>query len=106
MTPEDPPERSPAARGGRPVSEELRPYVTRSDAEMIDATADELQGARAVPRPAFRAELRARLAELDQKGSFGWRPRNLKATVGGFAVSGIALMVVAAIGVAGSGPLA
>ncbi len=90
----------------RPVSEELRPYVTRSDAEMIDATADELQQARAVPRPAFRAELKAQLIELDQRGSFGWRPRNLKATVGAYAVCGIALLIIAAVGVAGTGPLA
>lgn len=89
----------------RPVSDELRPYVNRADAEMIDETADELQRARAVPRPAFRAELKARLVDLDRKGSLGWRPRNLKVTVGAYAVCGIALLIVAAIGVAGSGPL-
>ena len=90
----------------RPVSDELRPYVSRSEAETIDATADELREARAVPSPAFRAELKARLVELDRRGSFAWRPRNLKTTVGAFAVGGVALLVLAAVGVAGTGPLA
>ncbi len=92
-------------RSRRPISDELRPYVNRADAEMIDATADDLQEARAVPRPAFRAELKARLVDLGEKGSFGWRPRNLKTAIGAYAVCGLALLIVAAVGVAGSGPL-
>jgi len=99
--PEDP----RPARRARPVSDELRPYVTRADAAAIDETADRLREARAVPSPAFRAELKSRLVELDGRGTFGWRPKNLKATVAAYALSGSALLAVAAIGVAGSGPL-
>lgn len=99
----DPP--SPGGSKARPISDELRPYVNRDDAPLVDAAAERLREGRAVPRPAFRSELKARLVDLDRSASTGWRPKRLKATVAAYGASGLVLMVIAAAGVAGTGPL-
>jgi hypothetical protein len=87
------------------VSDELRPYVDRSEAESIDQVAARLERERPRPRPAFRSELRAR---LDRRASERpvWRPRRLRVLVGAYLGSGLLLMGIAAIGLAGVGPLA
>jgi hypothetical protein len=87
-------------RGG--ISRELRPYVDRGEADAIDRIADRLQAERPVPRAAFRADLKARLASAPTS----WRPRRLRLTVTAYLVVGLLLLAVAALGLADAGPLA
>jgi IS5 family transposase len=88
------------------MSDELRPYVDRSEAEAIDRIAERLLAERPAPRAAFRAALNARLLELAGSRGTAWRPRRLRALVAAYAGSGVALLAIAAIGLAGVGPLA
>ena len=86
------------------ISDELRPYVDRSQAEAIDEVGRRLESERPVPRAGFRAELRAHLAEHGRRPAT-WRPRRLGLAIAGYAGSGLVLLVVAAVGLAGAGPL-
>ncbi|MDP9244981.1 MAG: hypothetical protein M3O77_07840 [Chloroflexota bacterium] len=88
-------------RGG--ISDELRPYVDRAEADEIDRVAQRLSE-RPIPAAPFRARLRAQLAERAIEPA-GWRPRRLGLLVTAYAGSGLALLAVAAIGLAGTGPL-
>lgn len=60
-----------------------------------------LEAARPVPRAGFRAELRQ---ELLQRAPM--RPPRLRLLIAAYAGSGSALLLIAAIGIAGAGPLA
>jgi hypothetical protein len=93
----------PAAHGN--VSDELRPYVDHDEAAGIDRIAERLRTQRPFPRAAFRAELRAHLRG-QASARPAWRPRHLRRLVVAYAGSGVALLAVAAIGLAGAGPLA
>jgi hypothetical protein len=70
----------------------------------LDAIAARLESERPVPRAAFRGDLRRRLVarpagrRLSRRGAL--------ALVTAYASSGLALLAIAAIGVAGAGPLA
>jgi hypothetical protein len=88
------------------ISDELRPYVDRSETDAIDQIGERLLAERPAPRAAFRAALHARLVELAGSRPTAWRPRRLRALVAAYAGSGVALLAVAAIGLAGVGPLA
>jgi hypothetical protein len=96
---------APRPRSGRRISHELRPYVDSADAERVDEIADRLIERRPRPRPAFRSELRAQLTQAEARGYGGWRPKNLRAAILAFSASGVALLTIAAVGVAGAGPL-
>ena len=63
-----------------------------------------LRDERPLPRPAFRGELRRHLMKLGQSGV--GRPKRLRFLILTYASSGAALLVIAAAGVAGAGPLA
>jgi len=81
-----------------------RPDEQRRDRELAQRLADE----RPIPDPGFRAALRHALAERSvvtspRRGEVGRRARRL---VAAYATSGLALIAVAAAGVAGLGPLA
>jgi hypothetical protein len=82
-----------AALGAEPEAE--RPGLV--------ALADRLGDQRPVPSAGFRATLRRRL--LDQ-GPGERRPARIRLLVGAYAGSGSLLLAVAAIGLAGAGPLA
>ena len=97
-------ERDTSHRDG--ISDELRPYVDRSEAEGIDLIGERLLAERPAPRAAFRAALHAHLAELVGSRRIAWRPRRLRALVAAYAGSGAVLLAIAAIGLAGAGPLA
>jgi hypothetical protein len=86
------------------ISNELRPYVDRGEQEAIDAIGERLTRARPVPRAGFRAALRARLGELGETKP-AWRPRRLRVLVTAYAGSGLVLLLVAAVGLSGAGPL-
>jgi hypothetical protein len=99
-------EREPDINPRKRISDELRPYVDLSEAEAIDRTGERLFSERPVPRAAFRAELRAHLGEELGSARSAWRPRRLRVLVSAYAGSGLVLLLVAAIGLAGAGPLA
>jgi hypothetical protein len=63
-------------------------------------TARMLEQARPVPRPAFRGELARRLRPRSD------RPQRLRLLIGAYASSGVVLLLVVAVGLAGIGPLA
>jgi hypothetical protein len=86
------------------ISEELRPYVDAHETRGINALGEWLLEAKPVPRAGFRAELNAHLREQTQAPP-AWRPQRLGRLVAAYAGSGVLLMVVAAIGLAGAGPL-
>jgi hypothetical protein len=70
----------------------------------LDAIADRLRRARAVPRAGFRAAVRSRLlAAQAERPVPRRRGRLLIAAYGG---AGAALLAIAALGAAGAGPLA
>ncbi len=91
-----------AARFG--IWAELRPYVDRGEMAEIDALGDHLEADKPIPRAGFRAQLRARLIEL--RDSAPIRPARFKVMVGAYGAAGILMLAVAALGIAGSGPLA
>jgi hypothetical protein len=84
---------------------ELRPYVDRAEAEALSDLGDRLEGERPVPRAGFRAELNARLRELEEQRPVAWRPRNLGRLVAGYCGAGSLLLAIAALGLGGAGPL-
>lgn len=86
------------------ISVELGPHVEAEEADDIDAVAERLLAVHPLPRPAFRACLRARLSELE--GHPAWPQARLRAHVAAYAGSGSFLLAVAALGLAGIGPLA
>lgn len=88
----------------RRPSDELRDYLDREDADAVDALATRLEAERPTPRAGFRAELRARLLH-QAPGQTGWRPRRLRLLVASYVGSGLTLLLVAAVGLAGAGPL-
>jgi hypothetical protein len=63
--------------------------------------AERLERERPIPRPAFRGELRRRLLVAP-----GQPRQRIRLLIGAYATSGLALLLVGALGVAGSGPLA
>lgn len=72
--------------------------------EELDGLADRLRGERPVPRAGFRAELRSRLVEARARRR---APRGrIRLLIAAYAGSGAVLLLVAAFGVAGAGPLA
>ena len=87
------------------ISRELQPYVDRHEAELVDRLGERLIEERAVPPPRFRAQLHARLAALAATpGAMG--PRRLGLVVAANIGAGLGLLGVAALGLAGVGPLA
>jgi hypothetical protein len=87
------------------VSDQLRPYVDRGEAEAIDRIADRLERSVPAPPPGFRAELRSRLATEPRRHAT-WRPRRLRLLAAVYACSGLALLAIGALGVGGAGPFA
>ena len=57
---------------------------------------------RPLPRPAFRGDLRRELAAVEAKQR--WQPPRLRLAILAYSLSGIALLALAAAGVAGLGP--
>ena len=68
----------------------------------LDPVARRLEGERRVPAPGFRGELRRRLLASEATEV---PPRRLRLLVAAYAGSGTLLFAIAAIGLAGVGPL-
>jgi hypothetical protein len=64
----------------------------------------QLTSARPLPAPNFRGELRRRLAGAQASGAVA--PRRVRALAASYALSGLLLLAVATVGVAGGGPFA
>jgi hypothetical protein len=75
-----------------------------SNDERSDRIVARLETERPIPRAAFRGELRRTLlAGAEQRPT---APARLRLIIAAFASSGTALLAIAAIGLAGVGPLA
>jgi hypothetical protein len=95
---------SPANSDRSFSAEELRPYVDRAEIAETEAAAARLIAERPLPRAAFRSQLRAGLIESGADRP-AWRPRRLRVLVWSYVSSGAGLLAVAAVGLAGLGPL-
>jgi hypothetical protein len=80
----------------------LDPTLTPQERAGLLETARLLEDQRPVPRPAFRGELARRLRKRSRTSS----PYPVRRLIAAYAGSGFALLLVAAIGLAGTGPLA
>jgi hypothetical protein len=87
------------------IFDELRPYADSHERDAMDSVAERLRDERPVPRAGFRAELRAHLRDLEAERHPAWRPKRLRVLVGAYAGSGFLLLIVAALGLSGAGPL-
>lgn len=82
------------------MTPDARPH--NDDAERLELLESRLQAERPVPAPGFRGELRRHLLSQAQRPA----PARLRVLIAAYGGTGALLLVVAAIGVAGSGPLA
>jgi hypothetical protein len=80
--------------------EVLDPKLEPAERLRLLETARVLEQARPRPRPAFRGEL-ARQLRARSTG-----PQRVRLLIGAYAGSGLALLAVVAVGLAGAGPLA
>lgn len=87
------------------ISDELRPYIDNSECDGIDDLGERLLRERPVPRAGFRAELGAQLRQQEARRVPSWRPKRLGVAIAAYASSGLVLLAVAALGLAGAGPL-
>jgi hypothetical protein len=78
----------------------LDPRLEAAEREGLLETARLLEQERPVPRPAFRGELARQLHARSP------RPQRMRLLIGAYAGSGLALLAVVAVGLAGAGPLA
>jgi hypothetical protein len=78
----------------------LDPRLDTRERERLLETARLLERQRPVPRPTFRGKL-ARQLRADSRGPYG-----VRRLIAAYAGSGLALLIVVAIGLAGTGPLA
>lgn len=75
-----------------------------AEREQLARTAARLEAERPIPRPAFRGELGRRL--LEELEPRRVPPGRLRVLITAYSGSGLCLLAVAALGVAGAGPLA
>jgi hypothetical protein len=75
-----------------------------AEAERMVAVGMQLSAARPLPDPNFRGELRRRLAGAQASGAPA--PGRVRALAAAYALSGLLLLAVAGVGVAGGGPFA
>jgi hypothetical protein len=68
----------------------------------LEETIRRLRAERPVPHPAFRGDLRRQLLSTPT----GSRPGRVRAAIVAYATSGLGLLAVAAVGLAGVGPFA
>lgn len=78
--------------------------VAPGEPEALLEVADRLERERPIPDASFRGELRRGL--VSRAASHPARPHRLGALIGAYSGSGIVLLAIAVLGVAGVGPLA
>lgn len=84
---------------------DLEPGLDADEAGDLVRMGERLRQERPVPRAAVRGDLRRHLL-LRAPGSARARPRRLRLVVAGYLATGAVLLLVAALGAVGSGPLA
>ena len=90
--------------GDLDIDRPFDPDPSAQEGEQVESLAQRLEQERPVPRVGFRGELRRRLlAAANRQPSRPPRARFLIAAYGG---SGVVLLTIAVLGVAGAGPLA
>ena len=82
----------------------LEPGLPSGESEELGHLARRLERERPVPRAGFRGALRRQL--LDAADRQPLRPQRLGLLIAAYAGSGMALLAIAALGIAGAGPLA
>lgn len=87
------------------IRHELEPGVERLQVRALERVAHRLEDERPVPRAAFRGDLRRHLEVLGPAAT-RWRPARLRLQVATYVASGVALLAVAGLGLAGAGPFA
>ncbi len=88
------------------IRRDLPPDLEGPVAESLVAMAMRLQAQRPNPAPSFRGDLRRRLLGKRSGRRHVATPRGARALAFSYAASGLALLAVAAIGLAGTGPFA
>jgi hypothetical protein len=83
---------------------DLEEGIDPNEARALTHVADRLARERPVPSLEFRSRLRRQLVVSSPRAER--RPANLRALIAGYAMSGSALLLVAALSSAGVGPLA
>jgi hypothetical protein len=86
------------------IRHDLPADLEPAEAERMLELAQQLSAARPLPAPGFRGNLRRQLAGAQAAGAVA--PRRVRALAGAYALSGMALLAIAAAGVAGGGPFA
>jgi hypothetical protein len=82
----------------------LDPELSSGERERLAGVAERLETERPIPRPAFRGALGRRLlGQLEPRRVW---PRRARILITAYAGSGLSLLAVAVLGVAGAGPLA
>jgi hypothetical protein len=86
------------------IRRDLPPELEAAEAERMVEVGMRLSAARPLPDPNFRGELRRQLAGAQASGAVA--PRRVRAFAASYVLTGLLLLAVAGIGVAGSGPFA
>jgi hypothetical protein len=87
------------------IRRDLPPDLDRSESEPFVALAMRLQAQRPVPAPSFRGELGRKLLRVGGARALVTR-RTARVLAASYVASGLLLLGIAAIGLAGVGPLA
>lgn len=86
------------------IRRDLPPDLDPATADSLTATAMRLQAQRPNPAPTFRGDLRRRLLGKPSGRRHVATRRGARALALSYAASGLILLAVAAIGLAGAGP--
>lgn len=86
------------------IRDDLDPTLPPDEADALAALGERLLAERPLPAPVFRGTVRRRFSNAGSE--LAWRPRRLRALVTAYAAAGALLLAVAAVGLAGIGPLA
>jgi hypothetical protein len=84
---------------------ELETSIHPDQRRVLYRVAERLERERPLPNPAFKGELRRKLAELGLAPR-RWQPERLRLQVAAYLAAGLALLALAAIGLSGIGPFA
>jgi hypothetical protein len=86
------------------IRRDLEPGLEPAEAKRMVELGTRLAADRPLPAPAFRGDLRRRLATAREAGAVA--PRRVRALAASYVLSGLVLLAIAAAGVAGGGPFA
>jgi hypothetical protein len=90
--------------GDPDIDRSFDPDLPAQESEQLESLAQRMEQERPAPRALFRGELRRRLLETVERPPGG--AERMRFRIAAYACSGAALLAIAALGVAGAGPLA